>query len=130
MISFRSLKLVTSEQVVTQVVWWDTKYLYFDQRILTILDGIVRATGYVKIATVISIEDYIRQSYPNELSKKPPEIPLDLQCWIKSLEENQLRLRNECSSDGGGRGGDPENGQQRVNNQWKPILAQAKLQTY
>ena len=72
--------------------------MYFDQSIVTTLDGITRVSGYIQMATVLNIEEYISQNHPDALANKPAEMPLDMQYWIKSLEENRARLKAENSS--------------------------------
>jgi hypothetical protein len=71
-------------QVVTQPVYWDSKFIYLDQRLITLKDDIVRAAGYAKIACVkFDGEETIKKLFPNATK---PEIPADLKKWNEACE--------------------------------------------
>jgi len=70
-------------KVVTTPVWWDSKNLYLDQRIVT-LDGVARSIGYTKVAIVkVDLEEIVKKLFPAVVK---PSVPEDLQKWIDSNE--------------------------------------------
>jgi len=76
--------LFSPYKIVTQPVYWDSKFIYLDQRLVTLKDGIVRSVGYTKIACVkFDGEEEIKKLCPDA---KKPTIPEDLQKWIESCE--------------------------------------------
>jgi acyl-CoA thioesterase FadM len=71
-------------QVITRPVYWDSKFIYLDQRIVTLHDGIVRSVGYTKIACVkFNGEELINKLFPGV---QKPEIPEDLKKWNEACE--------------------------------------------
>jgi len=76
--------LFSPYKIVTQPVWWDNKFIYLDQRLVTLKDGIVRSVGYTKIACVkFDAEDMAKKLTPDV---KKPEMPEDLRKWIESCD--------------------------------------------
>jgi len=71
-------------KIVTQPVYWDSKFLYLDQRLVTLKDGIVRSVGYTKLACVkFDGEEIIKKLHP-DITK--PDMPEDLKKWAESCE--------------------------------------------
>lgn len=56
-------------QIVTQPVYWDAKFVYVDQKIITLADGIVRSVGYSKIAANFNVEEFVKITFPDIQSK-------------------------------------------------------------
>jgi acyl-CoA thioesterase FadM len=76
--------LFSPYKIVTQPVWWDSKFIYLDQRLVTLKDGIVRSVGYTKIACVkFDAEELAKKLHPEV---KKPEMPEDLKKWIESCD--------------------------------------------
>ncbi|ODM96345.1 Protein THEM6 [Orchesella cincta] len=76
--------LFSPYKIVTQPVYWDTKFIYLDQRLVTLKDGIVRSVGYTKIACVkFDGAEIIKKLFP-DVTK--PEMPEDLKKWAESCE--------------------------------------------
>jgi len=76
--------LFSPYKIVTQPVFWDSKFIYLDQRLVTLKDGIVRSVGYTKIACVkFDGEETIKKLFP-DLTK--PAMPEDLKKWAESCE--------------------------------------------
>lgn len=70
-------------------IWWDAKFIYLDQRIITLADNIVRTVGFVKLAiTNINLEELAVQLFP-DIQK--PEMKDELKKWI---EFNELSSQN------------------------------------
>jgi len=76
--------LFSPYKIVTQPVFWDSKFIYLDQRLVTLKDGIVRSVGYTKIACVkFDGEETIKKLFPDA---KKPEMPADLKKWVESTD--------------------------------------------
>ncbi|CAG7673174.1 unnamed protein product [Allacma fusca] len=88
-----SLKIFSMYKVVTTPVWWDDKFIYFDQRIVTLSDDIVRAVAFAKLATKISMVEYIKEMYPEE--RRPDNPPADLMTWLESQEISRNNMKKE-----------------------------------
>jgi len=74
---------------VTTPVWWDAKYIYLDQRIITLADGIVRTLGMVRLAVPnINVEESIAELFPDA---KKPELTEEFKKWI---EINEISSQN------------------------------------
>jgi hypothetical protein len=69
---------------VTQPVYWDEKFIYIEQRTITLSDGVIRSVGYSKIAANFNVDEFVAKHYPEQ---KKPDIPDDMRKW---LEFNQL----------------------------------------
>ncbi len=66
-------------QVVTRPVYWDSKFIYLDQRLITLKDNITRGVGYAKIACIkFDGEESIKKLFPTAVK---PQIPEDLKKW-------------------------------------------------
>ncbi|CAG7731306.1 unnamed protein product [Allacma fusca] len=81
-------------KVETNLVWWDSKNFYFEQRVITISDGVIRGGGYFRNGSKKPVvDDVISKVYPNI---QKPEIPEDLKTWIEYNEMN--REMSKCNS--------------------------------
>ncbi|XP_021949769.1 protein THEM6 [Folsomia candida] len=71
--------IFSAYKVVTQPVYWDSKFIYLDQRLITLKDNVVRAAGYAKIACVkFDGDETMKKLFPKSIK---PEIPADLKIW-------------------------------------------------
>jgi len=78
-------------KVESTPIWWDSKSLYLDQRIVSLSDGVVRGVGYTKIAFVkVDFEDILKKVHP-EVQK--PEAPADLKRWIEFNEMHSEKMK-------------------------------------
>jgi hypothetical protein len=63
-------------------MWWDEKFIYLEQRVITLSDNIVRTVGMVKLAIPnVDLEKLAVALFP-EIKK--PEMPEQLVKWIES----------------------------------------------
>lgn len=70
--------------MVTQPVYWDSKFIYLDQRLVTLKDNIVRGAGYAKIACVkFDGEESIKKLFPTAAK---PDMPADLKKWNEACD--------------------------------------------
>jgi len=79
--------------VITQPVYWDNKFIYLDQRVVTLSDNIVRSVGYTKIACVkCDAEQIIAKLFPDT---KKPEMPEDLKKWNEACEISSEKMKKD-----------------------------------
>jgi hypothetical protein len=73
------------------------KALYFEQKIVTLGDGITRCVAYVKLAfnSSFNVEKVISKYYPGTSKPKPPR---DLEHWIEFNELSSERMKSRRSS--------------------------------
>jgi len=85
------LMMFSLYKVVSTPIWWDKKFIYYDQRIITLADGIVRSVTYTKLAMVkLDLESLIKELFPNV---KKPEMPEDLKKWIEFNELSSEKMK-------------------------------------
>jgi len=78
-------------KIVTTPVYWDNKTVYFDQRIVTVKDGVPRSIGYTKVAIVkADFEAIVKKLFPTVVK---PSVPQDLQKWIDSNEISSNNMK-------------------------------------
>lgn len=85
----RPIQLLRPYIIKTRLIWWDARSLYFEQQVVTLHDGFVRAVALAK-QTIVNgdVEEIMRtlmESDGEEYCK--PEIRADLAKW---LEYNQM----------------------------------------
>jgi len=74
---------------VTTPVYYDSKSIYFEQKIVTLSDDIIRAVAYVKVVFNFDVDKIVRTHYPKTVK---PSVPDDLEQWIKFNKLNSDRL--------------------------------------
>lgn len=79
---------------MTQPVWWDEKFIYVEQKIITLADNIIRSVGYSKIATNFNVEKHVKEAYP-ELTR--PEIPDDMQKWMEFNKMSSDKMKKHMN---------------------------------
>ena len=77
-------------QIVTRPVYWDAKFIYVDQRIISVRDGITRSVGYAKITVNFNIEHWLAREHPGLVK---PEIPDDLKKWMDYLSSSSDMMK-------------------------------------
>lgn len=85
----RVIPIFTFYKIVTQVIYWDEKSIYVEQKFIT-NDGFIRAIVLSKQTMVkTNVEDVMKS-----LNAGPkPEIPRDLDLWLQSMEVSSEKLR-------------------------------------
>ena len=63
----RPINFLRPIMVKTKLIWWDSRSLYFEQRIETVHDGFLRAIAYSR-ATIVNadVEEMIRKVLQQE----------------------------------------------------------------
>jgi hypothetical protein len=77
---------------VLQLVYWDEKTFYFEHRFVTLRDEFVRAVMYTSYVVVgVNVDDLITKVAVSDVKK--PEIPEELEAWIRSQEICSANIR-------------------------------------
>jgi len=88
------LNMFSLYKVVSTPVWWDSKFFYYDQRIITLADGITRSISYTKLAFVkCDVEEIIKLIFPEV--KKPTEPPADLKKWMEFNDLSSEKMKTK-----------------------------------
>jgi len=88
----RSINLLVPFKLVTRLVFWDEKSLFFEQKFVTLHDGFIRAIALCKNTVVGgSVKDMLA-SLGHHI---PPACPEEVVLWLKSQEVSSARLRME-----------------------------------
>ena len=75
-----------------QLVYWDEKTFYFEHRFVTLRDEFVRAVMYTSYVVVgVNVDDLITKVAGSDVKK--PEIPEELEAWIRSQEIWSANIR-------------------------------------
>jgi len=87
----RSIDAFVPFKVVTQLIYWDERSLYFEQSFVSLHDGFVRAVALCKNTVVGgSVVHMLASLGVNHL----PEMPKEVELWLASQEITSSRLRN------------------------------------
>ena len=96
--------------VRTKLIWWDSRSLYFEQRIETVHDGFLRAIAFSRTTVVnTDVEEMMKKVLQNENatrvcnsgssanynSRHKPELRDDLKLWLEFNAENSQFLIKE-----------------------------------
>jgi hypothetical protein len=77
---------------VLQLVYWDDKAIYLEQHFVTLRDGFVRAVVLSKQNIVgVNVNDLMAKLIGSDVKK--PEIPEELEHWLKGIEVSSAKLR-------------------------------------
>lgn len=87
----RTIPIFSAYRIETQLVWWDEKAIYLEQRFVTSGDNFVRAVALSKqcITNVDVVE--LMKRFPE--GKERPEQPEELRVWLESIELSSQKLR-------------------------------------
>lgn len=84
--------LSCSLSIVLQLVYWDDKSIYLEQQFVTLRDGFVRAVVLSRQNIVgVNVNDVIAELMGSDVKK--PEIPEELEHWLKGIEVSSAKLR-------------------------------------
>jgi len=87
----RSINMFVPFKLVTRLVWWDQRSLYFEQSFVSLHDGFVRAIAVSK-NTVVGGSVVEMLAELGERRPAPPA-PQEVRVWIQSQELSSARLR-------------------------------------
>jgi acyl-CoA thioesterase FadM len=97
----RSIDAFVPFKVVTRLIYWDERSLYFEQSFVSLHDGFVRAVALCK-NTVVG--GSVVQMLASLGVEHVPEMPKEVELWLASQEITSSRLRSsntkETTSDG------------------------------
>lgn len=76
-----------------QLIWWDDKAIYLEQKFITSADNFVRAIATSKqcITNVNVIE--MMKKFPEGVNR--PEAPEELTLWLDAIEISSQKLRKD-----------------------------------
>jgi len=86
----RSIDAFVPFKVVTRLIYWDQRSLYFEQSFVSLHDGFVRAVALCK-NTVVG--GSVVQMLAGLGVKHVPEMPKEVELWLASQEISSSRLR-------------------------------------
>lgn len=75
---------------MTRPIWWDKKYIYYDHRIITLGDGVIRSVGYTKSYLRFDVEEFVNVRHPG--IDKPP-MPDDMVKWVEYNKASSERMK-------------------------------------
>ncbi len=77
-----------------QLIWWDEKAIYLEQKFITSSDNFVRAIATSKqcITNVNVLE--LMKKFP-ECAKERPAAPEELEIWLNAIEVSSQKLRKD-----------------------------------
>eukprot|EP00088_Acartia_fossae_P003902 TRINITY_DN11679_c0_g1_i1.p1 TRINITY_DN11679_c0_g1~~TRINITY_DN11679_c0_g1_i1.p1 ORF type:complete len:270 (-),score=52.98 TRINITY_DN11679_c0_g1_i1:495-1304(-) len=87
----RSIDFLVPFKLVTKLVYWDERSLYFEQRFISLHDGFIRAVALCKNTCVGAKLEEMADVI--QLPATPPSPPEELKLWIESQEVSSTRLR-------------------------------------
>jgi len=78
---------------VSTPLWWDDKYLYLDQRIVTLSDDIVRSVAFTKLAILkVNYEELVETKFPGTIK---PQISEELSTWIRANDLSSAKMKSD-----------------------------------
>lgn len=77
-----------------QLIWWDEKAIYLEQKFISSSDNFVRAvvTSKQSITNVNVLE--LMKKFP-ECANERPTVPEELEIWLKAIEVSSKNLRKD-----------------------------------
>ena len=82
------------------MIWWDSRSLYFEQRIESLTDGFIKAIAYSRSTIVNSDAELLLEKYlkaqgkgKNDITK--PELREDVKAWLDFISMNSKFLSEE-----------------------------------
>jgi len=89
----KSINFLVPFKLVTKLVYWDERSLYFEQRFISLHDNFVRAIALCKNTCVGGTVTEMLASVG--VHHQPPPCPEEVELWVKSQEVSSTRLRIE-----------------------------------
>jgi len=91
----RSIDAFVPFKVVTRLIFWDERSLYFEQSFVSLHDGFVRAVAICK-NTVVG--GSVVEMLASVGAKSAPAMPKEVELWLASQEITSSRLRSSKDS--------------------------------
>jgi len=91
----RSIDAFVPFKVVTRLIFWDERSLYFEQSFVSLHDGFVRAVAICK-NTVVG--GSVVEMLASVGAKSAPAMPKEVELWLASQEITSSRLRSSTNS--------------------------------
>jgi len=91
----RSIDAFVPFKVVTRLIFWDERSLYFEQSFVSLHDGFVRAVAICK-NTVVG--GSVVEMLASVGAKSAPAMPKEVELWLASQEITSSRLRSSKNS--------------------------------
>jgi len=88
----KSIEFLVPFKLVTKLIYWDDRSLYFEQKFISLHDGFVRAVALCK-NTVVGAKIKDMAGVINLPITPPFSPPEELQLWMQSQEVSSTRLR-------------------------------------
>eukprot|EP00092_Neocalanus_flemingeri_P020594 GFUD01022313.1.p1 GENE.GFUD01022313.1~~GFUD01022313.1.p1 ORF type:complete len:268 (-),score=58.35 GFUD01022313.1:455-1174(-) len=88
----RSINLLVPFKLVTRLVFWDERSLYFEQKFVSLHDGFIRAIALCKNTVVGGSVKDMMSSFGLTI---PPPCPEEVVLWLRSQEVSSNRLKME-----------------------------------
>jgi len=85
------LNMFMTYKIVTRPACYDEKSIYFEHKVISLHDGIVRCIAYVKLTISLDLEKVVAKYYP---MVERPEVPKDLELWMEYIRVNSEKLKN------------------------------------
>ncbi|ODM96334.1 Protein THEM6 [Orchesella cincta] len=83
--------MFSTYKVLTRPIWWDKKYIYYDHRIITLADGVIRSIGYSKsCCDSFDVEEFINGIHPGV---DKPQMPDDMVKWLEFNKASSDRMK-------------------------------------
>lgn len=77
-----------------QLIWWDEKAIYLEQKFVTTSDNFVRAIATSKqCITNVNVLEMMKK-FP-ECAKERPAAPEELEIWLNAIEVSSQKLRKD-----------------------------------
>uniref|UniRef100_U5EXY0 Protein THEM6 n=1 Tax=Corethrella appendiculata TaxID=1370023 RepID=U5EXY0_9DIPT len=90
----RTIPIFNPYKIETQLIWWDDKAIYLEQKFITLSDGFVRAIALSKqCITNCDVLELMKEM--NDGEDKRPDVPEDLKLWLDAIEVSSQKLRKD-----------------------------------
>ncbi|XP_035705511.1 protein THEM6 isoform X2 [Folsomia candida] len=86
----RALHMFMMYKIETRPVYYDSNNIYFEQKVISIRDEIVRCLAHVKLAVNLDLDKVIAKHFPDTVKVPAPK---DLELYIDYNRVNSERLR-------------------------------------
>jgi len=85
------LNMFMAYKIVTRPAYYDEKSIYFEHKVISLHDGIVRCIAYVKLTISLDLAKVVVKYYP---TVERPAVPKDLELWMEYIRVNSEKLKS------------------------------------
>jgi len=117
----KSINFLVPFKLVTKLVFWDERSLYFEQKFVSLNDNFVRAIALCKNTVVGGSVKEMMSCLGHHV---PPHCPEEMEIWLRSQEVSSNRLRME------GHGKSVGNNLSAMNQEEKVVEANEGFETF